>query len=168
METYTHKVAGIYITPTTAKNAYDCLTKAGFDPEQITFISPHDPYVSSKIEPEGDGIKEHILLDIAAGAGIGALLGVASTIVMKFMALGLFASQPYAGPLLVLMYSTMLGAVMGAVFSLRPGEYKLAARIRDLIRGQHYAIVVHTRSRDEKERAKRMIGDTTPESTFAY
>ncbi len=165
---YTHKVAGLYITSDTANLAYENILKAGFKPEQVRLIEPHDPHASAKIEPEGAEVGRFTVHGIEVGIAIGMFSGVLLVVALKNLAGALFASAPLWGPALIIIYSTMLGAVAGGIAVLRPRENLLAGRILDRIKGRHYAVLVHTKNKQELSRAHDLIRSTAPESEYAY
>lgn len=165
---YTHKVAGLYITSDTATLAYENILKAGFKPEQVRLIEPHDPHASAKIEPEGKEVGRFTIHGIEAGIAVGIVSGILLVIALQSIADALFASAPFWGPALIVIYSTMLGAVAGGIAGLRPREYLLAGRILDRIKGRHYAVLVHTKDKQELSRAHDLIRSTAPESEYAY
>lgn len=165
MHQFTHKVAGLYITPTTARSAYNTLLRAGFKQAQLRLIQPHDRYVSEKFEPRGQEVMQLALRGIGSGLLLGIVLGAVTVSLLNILAPNLFTSAPLWGPTLVIVYTAMVSIVIGAALGLKPLDYIMAGRIRDSVNEKRYAVLVHTRNTNEQHRAQELLRSTVPENT---
>ncbi|MEW5792216.1 MAG: hypothetical protein ACOY5C_01135 [Pseudomonadota bacterium] len=182
METYPHKVAGIYADRSSAIAAYDFLRKHGVPEEQLHLISPEDASkaqpgqaaddaavtakpgedLHQKLEPEGDEVGKRVLKDHILGAGVGGVVGgVAGAAGVAAMAAGgvtLFAAAPVIATLAMAGWGAMVGATVGTGVGMEAGEFE--TMITDAAKNGQYILVVHASDEAELENSKQLIQRT--------
>ncbi len=128
-------VTGLFATTEQVRQAIDDLIAAGFPPDSISAITasgqPVDELTTTSVER---------LNDVAAGAGLGALIGAVAGIIIAPLVLpgiGLLVAGPLA------IGGALAGGLIGA-FSNMGYSPEQARLLAERVEAGRYAVVVHT------------------------
>jgi len=159
-ERYSSKVAAVFDGEQAARDAArQVLAEADVGMEQVSVVQPYDAHVGRKVEPESRGIawtlvKSHVYLGLA-----GALVGVSASFAMVATEVSPFSSAPLVTLGVGLALGTVVGMLAAGLYSLRPHQLGLIARIRTAAREGRWAVVVQVRNATEKARVEAILVD---------
>lgn len=157
-EKYLTKVAAVFGDGDQARAAADRVARdAHIASDQIRVLSPDDPAMSRKLEPETRGIartlaRSHITLGIA-----GLLVGLGAALLLIALDIILFAWNPLYTVIAFGFFGAIAGLLLGGLVSLRPDHDRLIAWVRASAREGQWFVVVHARDHDEERRAKEAL-----------
>lgn len=157
-ERYPSKVSAEFTTRALAeKTATALVEKAGFNNEQVCVITPGDPYLESKVEPEDRGIartliRSHLVLGTA-------FLVVGLVIAWLLVTFGppITRSNPVMVFIPFALLLPMIGLMIAGAISLRPDHELVVHQARTASSEGHYTVIVHCASTDEQQRAKELM-----------
>lgn len=138
-----------------AQDAADqVIRNVSMEPGQVRVVSPHDADLDRKLEPETRGIgttlvRAHLVLG-AAGLVLGALVAL----VLIWFGGTLFSASPFYTGIIGAALGAVAGLLLGGLLSLRPDHAPLADWVKEASRGGRWFVVVHTRNRDQEQRAR--------------
>lgn len=74
-------------------------------------------------------------------------------------------SAPVVGPLVVLGYGAIIGAIPGAIRRLKLRKTMLATLVKDALNAGYYVVIVHAANAAAERRAQTVIDETMAEET---
>lgn len=162
MEQYRHHVSGFFAHRAEAEGALSTLVGRGLGREQLQlFDADSGPAVS---EPKGESheVLTNVLVDGAIGTAVGTGIGALAQLAIVAGGVSLFIASPLVAPLVMLGWGASLGAFVGAAAGATTGvEHKdgwLSDLVRDAIASGQVVLVVQTRTQEETEIAREVIG----------
>lgn len=163
------KVAGVFDQADEARAvANELLRDGALEAEQVKVVSPDDPAVERKLEPEQAGIARTLIhAHIALGiAGLIAGLVVAATLLL--LGVDFARSSPYYTVILAAAFGTVGGLMLGGFVSLRPDHDVLINKVEDAAHHGHWAVVVHPANHAQEVRARDVIAHSHGQLTHTF
>lgn len=162
MDQYRHHVSGFFAHRAEAEGAFSTLVGRGLGRDQLQlFDADSGPAIS---EPKGDSneVLTNVLVDGAIGTAVGTGIGALAQLAIVAGGVSLFVASPLVAPLVMMGWGASLGAFVGAAAGATTGiEHKdgwLSDLIRDAIASGQVVLVVQTRTVEETEIAREVIG----------
>lgn len=143
--------------------AAQVVASAGIGPSQVRVLGPQDAAPERRdafdraLEPEGRRIFGTLLRTHVAGALAGALLGGVLYALLYGSAQPMVVSSPWLALIAVLGFATTFGLLAAGLVALRPDHTVLMNRLRDELRGNRWAVVVHPVNAQQFERARQLL-----------
>lgn len=109
MESYLHRIVGLYPTHTFADQARNDLLAQGFAPSQMHLLVPGFTAVGQDATADSDDVLKDLLRDGAIGTAIGTAAGAGATIALAAANLTLFIANPVFGALYLLGWGASMG-----------------------------------------------------------
>lgn len=166
-EHYPHKLAAIFPDADGIEIARKSLVDAQLDDVVMMHLHSGSSRVGQAIEPEQAATRNHFILDILAGAGIGALLGLMLAGLVAAMFPSVFSNVPVLGPLMVIGYVSSVGMIFGAIKSLRVKEGILSGKVQDALKEGSHVLLVHSADDATHTRASRIVHKAPDVHTLA-
>ena len=162
MDQYRHHVSGFFAHRAEAEGALSTLVGRGLGRDQLQlFDADSGPRIS---EPKGESneVLTNVLVDGAIGTAVGTGIGALAQLALVAGSVTLFVASPLVAPLVMLGWGASLGALVGAAAGANTGvEHKdgwLSDLVRDAIANGQVVLVVQTRTAEETEIAREVIG----------
>lgn len=162
IEHYPHKIAAIYPDAASMETARHALADAHLDDVLMMHMHKGSSHVGHAIEPEQAATRNHFVLDILVGAGIGTLAGIVVAAAVAVVVPSLFMNVPVLGPLMVVGYIANVGMIFGAIKGIRVREGILSGSVQDAIHHGSHVLVVHSSDDATHERVGKVLHDNTP------
>ena len=162
IEHYPHKVAAIYPDAASTETARHALADAHLDDVLMVHMHKGSSHIGQAIEPEQAATRNHFILDILAGAGIGTLAGIAVAAAIAVFVPSLFMNVPVLGPLMVVGYIANVGMIFGAIKGLRVREGMLSGSVQDAINHGSHVLVIHSPDDTTHGRVGKILHNNTP------
>jgi hypothetical protein len=99
-------------------------------------------------------VRWHVLLGAA-----GLLLGLLAGIFAWYSGFPWFHAMPVLMLVLFTVFGTVIGLLLGGLFSARPAKAWLAAAARDDARKGAYPVIVHATDHKQARRARELLAD---------
>lgn len=135
----------------------------GLGPAQVRVLGPQDAAPSQRdqfdraLEPEGRRILGSLLRTHAAGAVAGALLGLLLYAVLYASGQAMVVASPALALIAVVGFATTFGLLAAGLLALRPDHTALMLRLRDELRSNRWAVVVHPLDAQQFDRARQAL-----------
>jgi hypothetical protein len=162
MDQYRHHVSGFFAHRAEAEGAFSTLVDRGLGHDQLQlFDADSGPAVS---EPKGESneVLTNVLVDGAIGTAVGTGIGALAQLAIVAGGVSLFVASPLVAPLVMLGWGASLGAFVGAAAGantdIKHKDGWLSDLIRDAIASGQVVLVVQTRTVEETEIAREVIG----------
>ncbi len=127
---------------------------------QVQIVRPFDREWGRRVEPEGLGIWRTAIRSHVTCAVIGfevALLGFVGLWAADVTAV---TSTPGMALLVMLMFGTIFGLMVGGLLTIRPDHEVVVARVREAIAHGQWSVVIHPASYRQRVEATRALGRT--------
>lgn len=162
METYQHRVYGIYATRKEAMYAHDDLLQAGFMPEQIEVVDAQHP--PRDITPDSDEVRNEILIDGAIGTAAGAGIGALGEAALAAANISLFIASPVIGTLTMIGWGAAVGGLVGAAAGAGTDKTRhFSDLVRDAVANGHAVLIAYAADEEQTTRAQAAITATLKE-----
>jgi hypothetical protein len=168
MTGFIHKVAGIYPDEGAAQAAYEQLSKAGFEEAELACLTPGGRSIAGKLEPERRRVKGHFVRNLLIGAVVGVIIGVVIPAAAMAFGIAFAGDQPVRLLGWGVIYGATIGAVIGGLLGFKPQEGMLAGEIQDQIHRASYAVLIHTKKKDQMARAREILQASDPKEILSY
>lgn len=162
MDQYRHHVSGFFAHRAEAEGALSTLVSRGLGRDQLQlFDADSGPGIS---EPKGESneVLTNVLVDGAIGTAVGTGIGALAQLALVAGSVTLFVASPLVAPLVMLGWGASIGALIGAAAGANTGvEHKdgwLSDLVHDAIASGQVVLVVQTRTAEETEIAREVIG----------
>lgn len=162
IEHYPHKLAAIYPDAASTETARQTLASAHLGDVLMVHMHKGRSHISQAIEPEQAATRNHFIVDILAGTGIGALAGIVVAAAVAVLVPSLFLNVPILGPLMVVGYIANVGMIFGAIKGLRVREGMLSGSVQDAINHGSHVLVVHSSDDVTHDRVGKILCNNTP------
>ncbi|MGV8893419.1 MAG: hypothetical protein ACOH2K_10880 [Burkholderiaceae bacterium] len=173
METYLHRVLGIYVTRIEADAAATQLIAHGMSPENVKILEPgrnnendnNSTNAGAEAKADSDDVLKEMLREGTIGTAVGTLAGAAGTVAMAAVNISLFMASPVLGALTMLGWGAGLGGIVGATMGAKNSKGDVADLVKDALASGHVVLVAHTATEEETSYAQQIIGESTAEPT---
>jgi len=158
-----HIVSGIYTSRAEAEAVRERIVERGVPEGQLIIVASDGSDGNLKMADDNDALK-NVVMDGAAGATLGALLGGLGEVALIAANVTLFVASPLVAPLFMLGWGAAMGGFVGAAVGAEPlqqkKEGKLSELVLDAIRSGHVVLVAHTRTAEETALVRELVGDS--------
>jgi hypothetical protein len=156
------KVAAVYPLAIDAQlAARDVKALPDMQDRQVQVVAPYDREWGRKVEPEGVGIwRTAIRAHVTCGV-LGLVAGV--LLFVAFYASGTQAvlSSPGMSLVAMVLFSTMLGLIVGGALTVRPDHDAVVSTVRQAVTAGRWSVVVHPTTRDQRTAARDALSATS-------
>jgi hypothetical protein len=140
-----------------ALRAVEALRRASTRKLGIFLITPHDPRLGRKMEPESHGIWYTLLRSHARLAPLGAGVGLAVAGLLLAAGWPAALASPWATLGLGAIYGLFTGLLAAGLLTLRPDRCRVITQVREASDGGAWSVVSHPVSPPEAELARRLL-----------
>ena len=157
-EEFPHKVSAEYDSQASANRAAQLLIeKAQIPSAQINIVTPNDPLIARKLEPEVTGIRRTLVKSHLVFGILGLILGVLLSIGLTTLGPALTRSSPLFTFIAVIFLCTTLGLLLAGLVSLRPDHDPMIAKTRTATETGRWTVIVHCANQAQQERATETV-----------
>jgi hypothetical protein len=157
MESYLHRVVGLYASRAEASEARDLIVAQGMAPTQVRVLTAESAVTDADAKSDSDDVLKDLLRDGAIGTAVGTAAGAGVSIAMAAANLTLFIASPVLGALYLIGWGASLGGLVGAVVGSERSKGDVSALIKDALANGQAVLVVHARSADETTQAQQVV-----------
>lgn len=158
MNSYLHRVVGLYPSLAEANLARDLIIARGMDSAQVRMLTADSTKTSADTRSDSDDVLKDLLRDGAIGTAVGTAAGAGVSIALAAANLTLFIASPVLGALYLIGWGASLGGLMGAVVGAERSTGDVSALIRDALASGQVVLVAHAHSEAETTLAQRVVG----------
>lgn len=167
MDEYRHHVSGFFAHREEAEGARSRLAERGLPLERLQLFDADSGPVITEPTGESNEVLTNVLVDGAVGTVVGTGIGALAQLALVAANVSLFIASPLIAPLVMLGWGASLGAFVGAAAGAETGiKHKdgwLSDLVRDAIASGQVVLVVQTRTAEETEIAREVIGSAVGE-----
>ena len=113
---------------------------------KVQVVSPHDPNLDLKLEPEPAGIWRTVLRTHGKLGAVGLVLGALTGGVLAAAGVPAFASSPVMATVALGLFGLFGGMLLAGLLSIRPDHEVVITAVRDGTAGGDWAVVAHPTS----------------------
>ena len=157
MESYLHRVIGLYSSRAEADAARDQIVAQGMAPTQIRVLTAESTGAGADAKSDSDDVLKDLLRDGAIGTAVGTAAGAGVSIAMAAANLTLFIASPVLGALYLIGWGASLGGLVGAVVGSERSHGDVSTLIKDALANGQAVLVVHARSGAETAQAQQVV-----------
>lgn len=159
MDTYAHRIYGLYPSHLEAEQVYSQLVQQGFKPEQLELV---DKAASDKeIPPDSDEVRNEVVIDGAIGTVAGAGAGALGEAAIAAANASLFVASPVLGTLTMIGWGATVGGLVGAAVGAGTEDTKRFSDIvQDAVKSGHAALIVYAASEPQTTLAQAVIAES--------
>jgi hypothetical protein len=155
-----HKMVAVFESEAQAHQAEAALTQAtAFAAEQLDVVDPTTRKRGRRLLPESRGIWRTWLRAHAVFGAAGGMIGMIAFLALFLADVGVVSNNPLLAGLVFLHVPTMLGLLVGGLFTLRPDQSPYLYTARDALRAGQSVLLVHARTGDELRAARQILED---------
>lgn len=145
------KLAAVFESRDAARAAADeMIAELSLLPLQVKLIGPGTADVDIKLQPEGGGIWQTIIVAHVRLGVAGAVLGLIAFAVMFAVGVPFVVSSPLAAGPVAVGFGALAGLLLGGLVSLRPDQDGYINATHEAIRQGHTTVVVHALSAGQR------------------
>ncbi len=157
MESYLHRVVGLYASTADAEEARDLLVAQGIAPAQIKVLTAASTGAGTDAKSDSDDVLKDLLRDGAIGTAVGTAAGAGVSIAMAAANLTLFIASPVLGALYLIGWGASLGGLVGAVVGSERSHGDVSTLIKEALANGQVVLVVHARTGSETSQAQQLV-----------
>lgn len=158
MNSYLHRIVGLYPTLAEANLARDQIIAKGLDPAQIRVLTAASTPTGADTTSDSDDVLKDILRDGAIGTAVGTAAGAGVSIALAAANLTLFIANPVLGALYLLGWGAGLGGLVGTVVGSERSKGDVSTLIKDALSSGQVVLVAHARTEAETTLAQQVVG----------
>lgn len=158
MDTYLHRIVGLYPTREEAEAARDDLLRHGLAEGQLRLLAPGAVGAGVDDRSDSDDVLKDLLRDGAIGTAVGTAAGAGASIALAAANITLFIASPVVGTLVMLGWGASLGGLVGAVVGAERDKGDVPGLIVDALKAGQFVLVVHADTEIETAAAQARIG----------
>jgi hypothetical protein len=159
MNSYLHRVYGIYSNRHEAEQVLEHLLQDGFNREQLELIDKPGP--TDETTPDSDEVRNEIVIDGAIGTAVGAGIGALGEVAIAAANISLFIASPVVATLVMMGWGASIGGLIGAAAGAgTKNTQHFADLVRDAIKQGHTVLIAHAASEEQTTTAQSVIGNS--------
>ncbi len=152
------KIAAVFDTTAAAREAAAALAgTAGLEAVQVQVITPDEPRVDVKLEPENRGIWRTIVKAHTRLAIIGGIVGALAFFMLKAVGVPYIVASPWAAGLVMTSFGLLAGLLLGGLVALRPDHDRYIQAAHDAVAEGRTTVVVHAFSGEQQQAAAEFL-----------
>ncbi|MFN7571777.1 MAG: hypothetical protein ACK5TK_10055 [Betaproteobacteria bacterium] len=157
MESYLHRVVGIYPALDEAHRARDLLIAEGMPSTRIRVLTADSTGAGMDAKSDSDDVLKDLLRDGAIGTAVGTAAGAGVSIALAAANLTLFIASPVLGALYLIGWGASLGGLVGAVVGAERSKGDVSTLIKDALASGQVLLVVHACTEAETTLAQQLV-----------
>lgn len=159
-EVSNHKMVAVFDSPAEARQAEAALTQAStFESGQLDVVDPDSRKLGRRLLPESRGIWRTWLKAHAVFGAAGAVIGMGAFLALYLADIGVVSNNPILAGFVFLHVPTLMGLLIGGLFTLRPDQAPYLHTARDALRSGQSILLVHGRTSDDLSAAQRVLDE---------
>jgi hypothetical protein len=159
MNSYLHRVFGIYASRHEAEQVFERLLQDGFKREQLELID--EPGSNAETAPDSDEVRNEVLVDGAIGTAAGAGIGALGEVAIAAANVSLFIASPVLGTLMLMGWGAVVGGMIGAAVGAGTEDTRhFSDLVRDAIKHGHAVLIAHATTEEQTTTAQSVIGNS--------
>ena len=152
------KLAAVFPDEAAARAAAQLVSAAlSLDAAQVQVITPSEPHLGRKLEPESQGIWRTIVVAHMRLGILGAVAGVLLFAALYAMGVQFIVMSPIAAVLSLLFFGSVAGLMLGGLVALRPDHDRYVQATRDAKADGKTTVVVHAFSAEQRDEAAKVL-----------
>lgn len=159
MNSYLHRVVGLYASLVEAHHARDLLVGKGIAATQIKVLATGSTGAGAESKSDSDDVLKDLLRDGAIGTAVGTAAGAGVSIALAAANLTLFIASPVLGALYLLGWGASLGGLVGAVVGAERSKGDVSTLVKDALAHGQVVLVVHARTEAETTLAQEVVSE---------
>lgn len=163
MENYLHRLLGLYTTRAAAENVRDQLVQCGLSAKKVKILEPGHGGAGKTTRADSDDVLQEMLREGLIGTVIGILAAAVGTIALAAAKIGLFASSPLLGTLVMLGWGATIGGFVGAAAGARSSKGAVPDLLNLSLASGHVVIIAHTATEAQTTLARQILGESMRE-----
>ena len=157
MDSYLHRVVGLYASLVDANQVRDLIIAQGIPSTQLRVLSAATTGASSDAASDSDDVLKDLLRDGAIGTAVGTAAGAGLSIALAAAGLTLFIASPVLGALYLVGWGASLGGLAGAVVGAERSTGDVSSLVKDALANGQVVLVAHARSEVETAMAQQIV-----------
>jgi len=157
MDTYLHRVVGLYPSLAEANQARGLMVARGMAPTQVRVLTAGSTNAGVAATSDSDDVLKDLLRDGAIGTAVGTAAGAGVSIALAAANFTLFIASPVLGALYLVGWGASLGGLMGAMVGSERSKGDVATLIKDAFASGQVVLVAHARTEAETSMAQQAV-----------
>lgn len=159
MDSYLHRIYGIYSNELEAKAVLGRLLVNGFTREQVNLINATT--LEGDDAPDSDELRNEMLIDGGIGAAVGAGVGLLGEVAFAAVNVSLFVASPVLAGLVMMGWGASLGGVIGAAVGAGNKDTEnFADLVRDAVGQGNTVLIAKAVTEEETMTGQKIINDS--------
>ncbi len=158
MNSYLHRIVGLYPSQAEANLARDLIIAKGMDSTQVRVLTDNSATTSADTKSDSDDVLKDLLRDGAIGTAVGTAAGAGVSIALAAANLTLFIANPVLGALYLVGWGASLGGLVGAVVGTERSSGDVSTLIKDALASGQVVLVAYAHSEAETTLAQQVVG----------
>ncbi len=157
-ESSSHKMAAVFDDAAQARLARKQLGESiDLDQKQTDVLEPQSRHRARRLLPESEGIWRTTLRAHAVFGALGAGLAIVTFFALLAAGWNVVTDNPVLSGLVFVHVLTLMGLLVGGLFTLRPDQSPYLYAARDALRSGKSILVVHAESHDQLNSARQFL-----------
>jgi hypothetical protein len=153
-----HKLAAVFHDPSQARRAERMLDRsAQLGETELDILGPDTRRPGRRLLPESGGIWRTGLKAHAVLGAAGAMTGMLAFLSLYLSGVQVVTDNPLLSGLVLLHVPTMMGLLLGGLFTLRPDQSAYLYAARDALRSGKAVLLVHARTKAQLDAARELL-----------
>lgn len=157
MDSYLHRVVGLYPSLDEANQARDLIVAKGMASTQIRVLTRGATGAGADTKSDSDDVLKDLLRDGAIGTAVGTAAGAGVSIALAAASLTLFIASPVLGALYLVGWGASLGGLVGAVVGAERSKGDVSTLVKDALSNGQVVLVVHARTEAETSMVQQVV-----------
>lgn len=157
-EVSNHKMVAVFDSTAQAQQAATALREAtAFGPDQLDVVDPTTGNRNRRLWPESRGIWRTWLKAHAVFGAAGAVIGLVAFLTLYLVDFRVVSNNPVLAGIVFLHVPTLMGLLVGGLFTLRPDQAPYLYTARDALDNGKSILLVHARTSEELSVARQVL-----------
>lgn len=157
MESYLHRVVGLYASRAEADEARDLIVARGLSAIQVRVLTEESPVPGYDAKSDPDDVLTNLPRDGANSTTVATEAGSSASITVASSNLTLFIASPLLDTLHLIGWDARRGGLVSDLVGSKRGKRNLAALIKDALSSGLAVLVMNARSEAETALAQRVL-----------
>lgn len=159
MDSYLHRVYGIYSNASEAEQVIERLLDNGFHRDQLELINKSTQKGDNT--PDSDELRNEMLIDGGIGAAVGAGVGILGEVAIAAANVSLFIASPVLAGLVMIGWGASIGGLLGAAVGAGTKDTQhFADLVRDAVSQDNTVLIAHAATEKQTITAQSFINDS--------
>lgn len=163
METYLHRVIGIYPSRAAAEVVRGELVDRGLPEDKLDVLEPGATEARRLPDADSDDVLKEVLREGAIGTAIGTAAGAVGTAALMAAGITVFIASPIVAPLAMLGWGAGVGGLLGAATGAQRHKGDVSDLVRDALQAGHVVLLAYAGTEEQTSVAREVIGASMSE-----